>query len=118
MSDLPPPDPTAADGPASAPASALPSVGARVVAFVSVLLSGACGALIGYAVADLQCSGDCAVQTGSAAVVGGALAAAGVAVVVVLVLRAMGEWRTIRERDGVAPRRQPTGGVRARPRVQ
>lgn len=102
------------------PESALPSVGVRVIAFLAVVLSGACGALIGYAVADLQCQGSCTVQTGGSAVLGGALAAAGVGVVVVLVLRAMGEWNTIRERDGraPAPRRQPTGGVRGRPRVQ
>ncbi len=109
-----------APNPGSAPESALPSVGVRVVAFLAVVISGACGALIGYAVADLQCQGSCTVQTGGSAVLGGALAAAGVGIVVVLVLRAMGEWNTIRERDGgaPAPRRQPTGGVRGRPRVQ
>jgi hypothetical protein len=83
--------------------SALPSVGARIVAFVSILAAGLCGGLIGYAFADLQCSGDCTVSNGLAAIIGAALCAGGVAVVVVLTLRAMGEWHTIKERQPPAP---------------
>ncbi|CAN5483010.1 hypothetical protein BH20ACT2_BH20ACT2_03780 [soil metagenome] len=82
----------------SAP-SALPSSGARVAAFVAILVGGACGGLIGYAVADLQCSGDCTTLTGAAGLLGAVVGAAGVAVIAVLVLRAMGEWHTIRQRD-------------------
>ena len=103
----------------SLPESARPSVLARVIAFGAVVLSGACGALIGYAVADLQCTGDCTAATGFAAIFGGALTATGVAIVVVLVLRAMGEWRTIRDREGPpAPKDRGPMQSRPRPRVQ
>ena len=37
--------------------TALPSVTARLLAFLAVLLGGLCGGLIGYSVADLQCGG-------------------------------------------------------------
>lgn len=83
----------------SAVRSALPSRATRIVAFTSILVAGACGGLIGYAFVDLQCEGDCTVPTGLAAVIGAAFSAAGVALVAVLVLRAMGEWQTIKERD-------------------
>ena len=62
-----------------------------------VLLAGVCGALIGSSLVNLQCQGRCVTASGIGAVVGGLAAAAGVAVVAVLVLRAMGEWRTIKE---------------------
>lgn len=70
-----------------------------MVAFGSILVAGLCGGLIGYAFTDLQCEGNCTVPTGLSAIVGAAVAAGGVAVVVVLALRAMGEWQTIQERD-------------------
>jgi hypothetical protein len=73
--------------------SALPPVRARAVAFAAILVAGLCGLLIGRALADIQCEGDCTVATGVAGLVGGVIAAAGVAVVAVLVLRAMGEWQ-------------------------
>ena len=74
--------------------SALPSRRARLLAFLAILLAGGCGALIGASFVSLQCE-DCDAATGVGAVVGGLVAAAGVAVVAVLVLRAMGEWRRI-----------------------
>jgi ABC-type Co2+ transport system permease subunit len=80
--------------------NALPSVGARVLGFVAILIAGLCGGVIGYAFTDLQCSGDCTVQRGIGALVGAVVGAAGVAVVVTLALRAMGEWRTIQHREG------------------
>lgn len=88
------------------PLSAIPPVGARIVAFVVVLLGGLAGGLIGYALVDLQCEGDCTVPKGLGLLVGAVACAAGLAVVVVLALRAMGEWREIddRERAGHAPR--------------
>ena len=46
-------------------------------------------------------------QAGIGAVVGAALAAGGVAVVAVLVLRAMGEWRTIQHTGDPAPHGRP-----------
>jgi hypothetical protein len=89
------------------PDTALPSVGARVVAFTLILLAGAAGGFIGYSFVDLQCEGDCAVQTGIAAVVGAVVAAVGLAVVTVLTLRAMGEWRTIQEEEAAKPENRP-----------
>jgi hypothetical protein len=89
--------------PSTPPApTALPSVTARVVAFVVILLAGAAGGFIGYAFTDLQCRGDCTLQTGLGALAGAALAAGGTAVVTVLALRAMGEWRTIQAREAAA----------------
>lgn len=121
-----PTEPSAPDGtePGVPARSALPSVGARVLAFVAILLGGAAGAFIGYAFVDLQCEGDdCGLQAGIGLLVGGVLAAGGTAVVAVLTLRAMGEWRTIQARGGPptpAPRggRPPTGPGRRPPRVR
>ncbi len=66
---------------------------ARVLTVVSVLVAGACGALIGWAVVDLQCEGDCGLQTGLGSLAGAALAAAGTALICVLAIQAMAEWR-------------------------
>jgi hypothetical protein len=79
--------------------NALPSTGARVLAFVAILVAGACGGVIGYAFTDLQCSGDCTVQRGLGGLIGALVGAIGVAVVATLALRAMGEWRNIQHRD-------------------
>jgi hypothetical protein len=79
------------------PISALPSVQARLLAFAAILLGGACGAVIGYAFTDIQCHGNCATPDGIGAVVGGLVGAIGVAVVAVVTLRALGEWRRIKE---------------------
>lgn len=67
-------------------------MGARALAFAAILLAGVCGGIIGYAFIDLQCDGDCGLQTGLGALVGAVGAAVGVAVIAVLTLRAMGEW--------------------------
>ena len=75
--------------------SALPSPAARVLAFVAILVGGLCGGLIGWAFVDLQCEGDCGVAAGLTGLAGAVIGAGGVAVVAVLALRAMGEWRTI-----------------------
>ena len=80
------------------PLSALPSRRARALAFVAILVAGGCGALIGSSFVRLQCD-DCTAATGLGAVVGGLVAAGGVAVVAVLVLRAMGEWRRLEMPD-------------------
>jgi hypothetical protein len=72
--------------------TSLPPTGARVLAFVAILIGGACGGLIGYGFADLQCSGDCGTVTGGAGVLGAVIGAVGVGVVAILALRAMGEW--------------------------
>lgn len=77
------------------PYSALPSVRARVLAFGAILVAGLAGGLIGSAFVGLQCAGACATPRGVGFLTGALLAAGGVAVVAVLVLRAMGEWRRI-----------------------
>ncbi len=74
--------------------SATPSRLARVLAFSSILLGGACGGLIGYTVTDLQCSKDCTNLASVLALAGAVLAAAGVGIVANLVLRAMSEWQS------------------------
>ena len=83
--------------------SAIPTVAARALAFAAILVAGACGGLIGYAVVRVQCDGDCSVPDGLGAFFGAVVAAAGVAVVSTLVLRAMGEWRTIQEGEPPEP---------------
>ena len=81
--------------PEDRPLSAIPSRTARVLAFTAILVGGLCGALIGSSFVRLQCEDDCTTASGIAGVLGGLVAAIGVAVVAVLVLRAMGEWRRI-----------------------
>lgn len=76
------------------PDSALPSVGARVLAFASILVGGLAGGFIGYAFADL--GGIATSLVGLVTFLGAAVGAGGVAVVAVLTLRALGEWKTIR----------------------
>lgn len=106
--------------------TALPSVTARALAFLAILLGGLCGGLIGYAVTDLQCgtpeavvelgpdgrpvpgavpqrdeddAAGCRTLAAVGGLVGAAVGAGGVAVVSVLVLRAMAEWRRELEID-------------------
>lgn len=99
-----------------------PSVAARVVAFVCVLAAGAAGGFIGYAFTDLQCTGECTVQTGIGGLVGAVVFAGGVAIVVQLALQAMSEWRSIKARDPEAIDRRlppaPTHSRGPRPRVR
>lgn len=78
--------------------TSLPSTGARVLAFVAILVGGACGGFIGYGFTDLQCTGDCGTLAGAMALLGAVIGAVGVGVVAVLALRAMGEWRTVERR--------------------
>lgn len=84
--------------PAAGPESALPSVTARVLAFLSILVGGVAGGFIGYAFGDLGGFGSVAI--GVLTVAGALMGAGGVAVVAVLTLRAFGEWQTIRDRSG------------------
>jgi hypothetical protein len=78
--------------------TAAPPLAARITAFVAIVVAGLCGGLIGYAVVDLQCSGDCGVWVGIGGLVGAVTGAVGVAVIAVLALRAMGEWDLGRNR--------------------
>jgi hypothetical protein len=86
----------------SQPASALPPQAARILAFVSIVVSGSFGGMIGWAFVRLQVDGDPAVPQAVGALVGAVLAAFGVAGVATLVMRAMNEWRTIQH--GINPR--------------
>ena len=81
------------------PLSALPSPLARIVAFISVLIGGLGGALIGYMLVDIQYDGASVTPLGLGLVIGAIAAAGGTAIIAVLVLRATGEWRDIGDRD-------------------
>jgi hypothetical protein len=87
--------------------SALPSPLARALAFAAILVAGLSGALIGWSFVDLQCEGDCSAPGGIGALVGGVSAASGVAVVAVLTMRAMGEWKRIKEDELFAEQAGP-----------
>ncbi|MEN9804356.1 MAG: hypothetical protein RIS41_1203 [Actinomycetota bacterium] len=80
------------------PLSALPSPLARAIAFVSILVGGLAGAVIGFALVDIQYSGEADWPRGLGIVIGATVAAGGTAIVAVLVLRALGEWRDINDR--------------------
>lgn len=108
-----------------APRTALPSVGARVLAFAAILLAGAAGGFIGYAFIDLQYpDGGGTIQAGLGGLIGAVVAAGGTAVVAVLTLRAMGEWHTIQANSGPGPtverrgRRGPPTAPGPPPRVR
>jgi hypothetical protein len=96
------------------PPSALPTAGARLLAFGAILLAGACGGLIGRGIVLASCRAHCAWPAGLGALVGAAAAAGGVAVIAVLVLRAMGEWR-LRSAEPDAWRPPPPEPGRWRP---
>jgi hypothetical protein len=80
------------------PLSALPSVFARAVAYISIIVAGIAGALIGFTLVDLQCQGDCDVPNSIGLILGAATGALGMGVVAVLVLRATGEWKELEDR--------------------
>ncbi|CAB4611875.1 unannotated protein [freshwater metagenome] len=78
--------------------SALPSTVARALAFISILIGGLAGALIGYALVDVQTDNASGLLLGIGILLGAVLSAAGTAVVAVLVLRALGEWREMADK--------------------
>lgn len=78
---------------------ASPPVWARIAAASSILIAGAAGGLIGWSVVDLQCAVDCSTTAAISGVVSALVCAIGVAVVAVLTLRAMSEWKAIENRD-------------------
>jgi hypothetical protein len=103
----PPPVPAPGDGRAPIE-SALPSPAARLLAFGAIVIAGICGGLIGWKVTELQVD-DGSMLPGVVGLIGAAAAAGGVAVLSVLVLRAMGEWSTIvATGDPAAPRKRPS----------
>jgi hypothetical protein len=81
------------------PLSALPTPAARLAAFVAILVGGLAGGLIGYTLVHLECEGDCALPLGIGTFVGAVVAAGGMSIVAVLVLRAAGEWREVEQRE-------------------
>jgi hypothetical protein len=81
------------------PLSALPSPAARAAAFVAICLGGVAGAFIGYSLVRLQCDGDCALPLGLGILAGALVAATGMSIVAVLVLRASGEWRELHDQE-------------------
>lgn len=70
-----------------------------MLAFAAILVAGLCGGLIGYAVVDLQCEGDCTTGSGLGGLVGAIVFAGGVGIVSILAMRAMSEWRVIQHRE-------------------
>jgi len=71
----------------------VPSRTAYLLAFASVVVSGLLGGTIGYGLVDVSCEGSCGLATFVGALVGAAVAAVGVGIIAVLVLRAMSEWK-------------------------
>ena len=89
-----------------------------MLAFGAIMVGGVCGMLVGWRFADLQCGGGervvivgrpvlsgtagspdddgggCGLIIGAGTIGGALIGAGGVAVVSVMALRAMGEWRT------------------------
>ena len=102
---VPPSGPKARPASAERPLSALPSPAARAAAFVAILVGGFAGGLIGYTLVTIQCNGDCAVPLGIGEFLGAVVAAVGMSVVAVLVLRAVGEWHEL-EHAGFDRRRR------------
>jgi hypothetical protein len=84
--------------PASGPGSdllppTLPSRSAFLLAFLSVVVAGIFGGIIGYGLVDVGCTGSCETPKLAATLGGAMVAAGGVGIVAVLVLRAMAEWK-------------------------
>lgn len=81
------------------PVSVLPSQLARALAFVAIVVGGLAGAVIGFGVAKVSCTGDCSAQKAGGSIIGALFIGIGIAIVAVLVLRAMGEWSAVKERE-------------------
>lgn len=78
---------------------ASPPVWARIAAVSSIIIAGIAGGLIGWSIVDLQCTTDCSTNAVLVGVASALICAIGVAVVAVLTLRAMSEWKAIENRD-------------------
>ena len=81
------------DQPHAVPPDSSPSPAARVLAFSAIIVAGACGGLIGFAVMDLSCDGGCTTAAGLVGLGTAVGAAVGTGIVAVLTLRAAAEWR-------------------------
>jgi hypothetical protein len=71
----------------------LPPRSAFLLAFLSVVVAGIFGGIIGYGLVDVGCTGSCGTPKLAGTLGGAMIAAGGVGVVAVLVLRAMAEWK-------------------------
>lgn len=92
------------------PPDASPSLMARVSAFSAIIVAGACGGLIGFAVTDLSCDDGCTNLAGLVGLGSAVGAAIGTGIVAVLTLRAAAEWKA--QQAPVAA--DPVTGVRRR----
>ena len=75
--------------------SALPSVLARVFAFSTIVAGSLCGGLMGFALGRLQWGTDGDLWVFLVTCLGSVTTSVGVAIVAVLVLRAMSEWNDV-----------------------
>jgi hypothetical protein len=71
----------------------LPSRGAYLFAFLSVVVAGLFGGIIGYGIVDVGSTGTASTAKLLGTLLGAGIGAAGVGVIAVLVLRAMAEWK-------------------------
>lgn len=71
----------------------MPSPAAFLWSFAAVVVAGVFGGIIGYGLVDIGCTGDCTSQQLLGVLIGSTVAAGGVGIVAVLVLRAMAEWK-------------------------
>ena len=69
------------------------SRGTLFLAFLAVVVGGLSGVAIGYGLVGIDCQADCGTAKGIGALVGGLIGAGGVAIVAVLVMRALAEWQ-------------------------
>ena len=88
------------NAPADRPLSALPSPAARAAAFAAICLGGIAGGLIGYSLVRCSAAAIAALPLGIGILVGAVIAAGGMSIVAVLVLRAVGEWRELQDHTG------------------
>ena len=84
---------TSLNGAPRAATSTLPPRTAYLLAFLSVVVAGIFGGIIGYGLVDVGCTGSCQGAKLAGTIAGAMIAAGGVGVVAVLVLRAMAEWK-------------------------
>jgi hypothetical protein len=73
--------------------SGLPSRTAYLFAFASVVVAGLFGGIIGYGIVDVGSTRAAGTSKVVGTLVGAGVAAVGVGVIAVLVLRAMSEWK-------------------------
>jgi hypothetical protein len=71
----------------------LPSRSAYLLAFLSVVVAGVFGGIIGYGIVDVGSTGTANTTKLLGTLVGAAGGAVGVGIIAVLVLRAMAEWK-------------------------